>query len=200
MARDLALDLQSGPVQSFVAIQLLARRYQEDLPADSSWAPRIARLAELAEEGRWETDQIVRGEALAPTRQGGLLAAVRALVREFEEDSGITVFPRFRGTPPHLPQEAERKLYHVVHQALVNAWRPARCRAARVEMLFEPELITMTIADDGVGLRRRWEDRLGRTALASMRGAIESIGGSLRLTRGSPTGASVVARYPVVSP
>ncbi len=195
---EVALELQSGPVQSFVAIQLLARRLQEELPSDSSWAPRIARLAALAEEGRWQTDQIVRGVSLAPPRRGGLVPAIRELARAFEADSGIAVFPRFRGTPPPLSAEAERGLYRVAHQALVNAWRPARCRAARVELSFEPDLVTLTVADDGAGLRRRWEDGFGRRALASMRGALEGIGGTLRLLRGTPSGAAIEARYPVM--
>jgi signal transduction histidine kinase len=194
---EVALELQSGPVQSFVAIQLLARRFQEELPSDSSWAPRIARLAELAEEGRWQTDQIVRGVALAPSRRGGLVTAIRELARSFEADSGIAVFPRFRGTPPFLSEEAERGLYRVAHHALVTAWRPARCRAARVELSFEPDLVTLTVADDGAGLRRRWEDRSGRIALASMRRALERIGGTLRLRRGTPSGAAIEARIPV---
>ena len=196
---DVALDLQSGPVQCFVAIQLLARRFQEELPSDSSWAPRIARLAELAEEGRWQTDQIVRGVSLAPWRRGDLVNAIQELARAFEADSGIAVFPRFRGTPARLSEEAERGLYRVAHQALVNAWRPARCRAARVELSFEPDLVTLTVADDGAGLRGRWEDRLGRTALASMRRALERIGGTLRLRRGTPSGAAIEARYPVAA-
>jgi signal transduction histidine kinase len=195
---EVALELQSGPVQSFVAIQLLARRFQEELPSDSSWAPRIGRLAALAEDGRWQTDQIVRGVRLAPVGRGGLVTAVGELARDFEADSGIAVFPRFRGTPSPLPAEAERGLFRVAHQALVNAWRPARCRAARVELSFEPDVVTLTIVDDGAGLRRRWEDRFGRSALASMRRVLEGIGGTLRLRRGAPSGAAVEARYPVV--
>jgi two-component system sensor histidine kinase UhpB len=195
---EVALELQSGPVQSFVAIQLLARRFQEELPSDSSWGPRIGRLAALAEEGRWQTDQIVRGVSLAPSHRGGLVAAIGELARTFEADSGITVFPRFRGTPPPLSAEAERGLYRVAHQALVNAWRAARCRAARVELTFEPDLVTLTVADDGAGLRRRWEDGFGRRALSNMRRVLESLGGTLRLRRGTPSGATVEARYPVV--
>jgi signal transduction histidine kinase len=197
---EVALELQSGPVQSFVAIQLLARRFQEELPADSSWAPRIARLAEIAEEGRWQTDQIVRGVAMAPARRRDLVTSIRELARTFEADSGIAVFPRFRGTPPRMSEEAERGLFRVAHQALVNAWRPARCRAARVELAFEPDLVTLTVADDGAGLRGRWEDRLGRAALASMRRVLDGAGGSLRLRRGSPSGATIEARYPVAGP
>src|SRR5205823_13565280 len=95
----IASDLHDTVGQQFVAIGLLAQRMREHLPSNSPWADRVQRLADLASRGKWEVDQAVRALAFVPAARRGLCPSLKALVRSFEADSGITMFLDVAGKP-----------------------------------------------------------------------------------------------------
>lgn len=195
----MAADLHDTAGQIFVAIRLLARRHSESLPADSQWSTRIARFAELAEQGKWEIDQAVRALSFFPAARGGLVPAIASLVESFELDSGIRTLFDVEGEAKRLTPDVERALYRVSHEAVTNAWRHARASVVNVRMEFEPGQITLEIVDDGVGLSVRSNGNLAGVGVASMRKAMLDVGGDLRLKSAQPRGALVTATVPAAA-
>ncbi|MEX2459380.1 MAG: GAF domain-containing protein [Actinomycetota bacterium] len=188
----MASDLHDTVGQLVVSIGLLARGQVEDMPP-GPMTVRTARLAELADEAKWEIDQALRALAFVPKSRRGLVPSLRALARSFERDTGIPVILEVAGRPTRLQPRIERALYRVVHQALANAWRHARCASTRVELAFRPDGVGVQVLDDGVGLGGRWpESRVG-TGIHSMRRAIDEVGGTFRLRNARPRGVRVEA-------
>jgi signal transduction histidine kinase len=191
----IAADLHDTAGQLFVAIQLLARREAEKLSPDSHWADRFRRLAELADQGKWEIDQAIDALAFFPAARRGLVAAIRSLVASFRSDSGLDVIVDVSGRPARLPAKAERALYRVVHESLANAWRHARCSVVRVALAFDKDEVLLTVTDDGMGLTASIPDR-GRVGTTSMRRAVNDVGGTFRVRNASPRGVVVEAAIP----
>jgi signal transduction histidine kinase len=189
----LAADLHDTAGQLFVAISVLAHR-DEDEADETVSGRRSARMAELAERGKWELDQAVRALAFVPSTRHGVVPAVRALARSLSEDSGIEVLVEVTGRPIRLPPKAERALYRVACDALTDAWRHARCAVARVEVAFAADEVTLRVLDDGVGLSLRQHPEGAHGALTAMRRALAQVDGTLRVRNAKPRGVAIEAR------
>jgi signal transduction histidine kinase len=192
----LASDLHDTVGQLFVAIGLLSRRQVEELPHDSPWAARIARLAELADRGKWEISQTVRALAFVPAARRGLARSLKDLANSLEADSGIQVLVEMNGKFSRPSPRLDRALYRVAHQALINAWRHAHCTAVRVEVSVEKSEVVLRVLDDGVGLGQRWQEEGPGVGVAGMRRAVDEVGGTLRVRNAAPRGVLVEARVP----
>ena len=190
----IAADLHDTAGQLFVAIQLLARREAEKVEGSEA-AGRFRRLADLAEEGKWEIDHAIDALAFFPAARHGLVPAIRSLAASFHADSELDVIVDVCGRPVRLSPRAERALYRVVHESLANAWRHARCSAGRVALSFEPRHVHLSVVDDGTGLTETIPDR-GRVGTSSMRRAITEIGGTFHIRNARPRGAIVEAEIP----
>jgi signal transduction histidine kinase len=190
----MAADLHDTAGQIFVAVGLLARRQMEELPADSPWRARVARLAELADQGKWEIEQAVRALSFVPATRRGLLPSLRALARSIEADSAISVTVESVGTASPVGPRLERALFRVAHQALTNAWRHARCAFVRVTLTFDSAGVVLRVVDDGVGIGLRHVDEGVHVGIDGMRRAMTEVGGTLRVRNAPARGLIVEAR------
>lgn len=190
----IAADLHDTAGQLFVAIKLLAQQQAEQIPADSPWAARFRRFAELADRGKWEIDQVIRALAFFPAARRGLVPAIKSLSRNFEMDSGINVLVSVEGAPARLTPQVERALYRTSHEGLANAWRHARCSTVLIDLTFDKEEILLSVTDDGVGLGQALDEEGPRAGIANMRKSVEEVGGSFRIRAAKPRGLRLEAR------
>lgn len=189
----IAADLHDTAGQLFVAIQLLARREAEKLPRASEAAASFHRLADLADQGKWDIDHAIDALAFFPAARHGLAPAVRSLAATFHGELDVIV--DVLGRPVRLPAPAERALYRVVHESLTNGKRHYRCSAVRVALSFERERVHLSITDDGTGLTETIPDR-GRVGTSAMRRAVADVGGTFHIRNARPRGAIVEAEIP----
>lgn len=142
-----------------------------------------------------EVDRAVDALAFLPAARHGLAPSIRSLATSVRTEGALDVIVDVVGHPVRLPAPAERALYRVVHESLVNAWRHARCSAVRVALSFERERVHLTVTDDGTGLTQTIPDR-GRLGTSSMRRAMTGIGGTFHIRNAHPRGAVVEASVP----
>jgi signal transduction histidine kinase len=190
----IAADVHDTAGQLFVALGLLARRHMEQLPPGSELARQALRLAELAEQGKWQTVEAVRSIAFVPAPRRGLVPALRGLVRSFVADSGIDTTLEVKGRPVRLPAKVERALHRVAHEALTNAWRHERCGQNRMELTYGADEVVVTVTDDGIGLAGRPTSVGGHFGVGGMRRLMAETGGKLRVRNVKPRGVLVEAR------
>jgi signal transduction histidine kinase len=192
----LACDLHDTAGQLFVAMSLLTQRMLEDVPADSALVSQGERLVSLAAEGKSAVDDAVRGLAFLPVPQRGLVPSLRSLVRSVAADSGLDVTLEVAGRAGRMPPPIEHALFRVAHEALVNAWRHARCRTVRVDLVFAPNEAVLRVRDDGEGFDG--DERPRRTGFGTngLRHATSLVGGRLRVANARPKGVLVEARIP----
>lgn len=189
----IAADLHDTVGQQFVALGLMANRLVEQLPATSPWAARVGRLAQMATAGKFEVDQAIRALTFVPASRRGLVPAVRGLCRLVALDSGLDIIVDVTGRPVRLTAAAERALYRVLHEALTNAWRHARCSTVVVSLRFGQDAVSLSVRDDGVGVGQlHGDDRAGK-GLWSMRRTVAAVDGKLRIRNAEPRGTEVVA-------
>ena len=192
----LAYDLHDTAGQLFVAISLLGQRLLEELPAGSTAVAGVERLVALAGDGKSGVEDAVRGLAFLPVARRGLVPSLRSLIRSFADDSNLEVTLEVAGPAGRLPAPVEHALYRVAHEALVNAWRHARCRAIRLDLVFDRGEVVLSVCDDGEGLDGAKGAQPNGFGTNGLRHATAQVGGRLRVANARPRGVVVEARVP----
>lgn len=170
----------------------------------------------LAEEPDSARSHIVRArdlarQSLAEARRSVMALRPRALehselpaafTRHIEQmTSGTPLRPEFvvHGTPHSLPPEVESNLLRIGLEALTNALKHARAREIRIELLFEPGLVRLSVQDDGQGFNPGMGESRNGFGLTGMQERAERIGGQLAVTSRRGRGTEVAIVVPLVA-
>ncbi len=128
----------------------------------------------------------------------GLTAAIRAIVRDYDARHGLRVEFEQAGELPALSDEVELVLYRATQEALANAARHAPDARVRVRLGAGPELVTLSVRDDGPGLPDgvTADDARRGTGLAGIRERVRGVGGTLDVASGPGEGVHVNVEIP----
>jgi signal transduction histidine kinase len=96
---------------------------------------------------------------------------------------------------PALPAAVEVAAYRIAVEAVTNTVRHARARHCQVSISHRDSALTITVTDDGAGLRTTTSHGHG---LGIMRERAEELGGTVTVMDRSP-GVMVEARLPAVT-
>jgi signal transduction histidine kinase len=195
----LARELHDETAQVFSALKLQLGSLRES--AEPSLAPRFEKLLELVNAGRRSIRNVT--EDLRPSLLDdlGLVPALRALVSDFREWSGLAV--RFEASEdlPALPAEAELALFRAVQEGLSNVARHAQAQEARVLVYHDNGVLRLTLQDDGVGLTPEELAKVttgpGRSGLFGMRERITTLGGRVVISAIPDRGMRLEVEVPV---
>ena len=186
--RRIERDLHDGAQQQLVAILLslrMARRRIDDDPhaAGEVLEAAIGDLASAIDELR----ELARGIHPAILSDRGLGPALDALAARMPVPVEIGSMP----SQP-LPESVEVAAYFVVAEALTNVARYAEATHARVDVTREDGLVTVAIADDGVG----GADPSSGSGLRGLADRVAALDGRLEVESENGRGTTVRAVIP----
>ena len=130
----------------------------------------------------------------------GLLPALRSLVADFSERSGIRTGLAVPTTLPPLSREAELALFRALQEALSNVLRHAQARTVDIGISIDASGVLLQVSDDGKGLPTGVSPETlelqGHMGLAGMRERITALGGTVRLQARAGAGALLEVLVP----
>jgi signal transduction histidine kinase len=130
----------------------------------------------------------------------GLLPALRSLVADFSERSGIRTGLAVPTALPPLSREAELALFRALQEALSNVLRHAQARAVEIGISVDPAGVLLQVSDDGrglpMGVSPETLELQGHMGLAGMRERITALGGTVRLQARPGAGALLEVLVP----
>ncbi|GIH11130.1 two-component sensor histidine kinase [Rhizocola hellebori] len=175
-------------MQAEVALHLAERKPEQAQAA----LVAISRTSREALDELRVTLRLVRsaGEARAPLPG---LARLDDLVQRMSE-TGVRVHLEVTGEKRALPTAIDLAVYRVVQESLTNVLRHAGTAPAVVRLGFEPEVVTVEVADAGTERPARFEEGHG---LAGMRERVTALGGSVTAGPVAGGGFRVLARLPL---
>jgi signal transduction histidine kinase len=199
--RRLSRELHDETAQLFSAVKLQLGVMRETAADDL--IPNLDRSLALVDEGIQTIRDVTNSLRPSLLEDLGLIPALRALVHEFGERSGIEMTLTAAEPLPTISGEAELALFRALQEGLANVARHAGAETVEVEMATEGRELTLRVRDDGVGLPvgsaiDDFEER-GRMGLVGMRERIAAVGGSLNLERRPNGGMEILVRLPLSS-
>jgi signal transduction histidine kinase len=119
-------------------------------------------------------------------------AKAAGLALEWTEEAGASALT--------LPPRATLELLRIMQEAVTNIIRHAQARAIRVHVTATNagQTLEVEISDDGQGLSRQWEARLG-SGIRNMRDRAQRLGGTIHFgTQAGSTGTRVMLAFPIM--
>jgi signal transduction histidine kinase len=196
--RRLSRELHDETGQVFSAVRIELGVLREGLPPAQS--ARLDQVLGLIDKGIRSIRSVTNDLRPSLLDDLGLLPALRSLVAEFAERSGMRVELDAPASLPPLSEEAELALFRALQEALSNVLRHAQARSVDVGISVSREGVLLEVRDDGLGpngARPEELERTGHMGLAGMRERIGALGGSVRFGGQGGAGALLEVRLPV---
>jgi two-component system sensor histidine kinase UhpB len=134
------------------------------------------------------------------TLELGLPAALEWLLGQFEKRSGIASTLTVVGGDGAAPDSRRTPaIFRIVQESLLNILRHAEATQVEVTVNMTPEMLAITIADDGIGLHPDDGAKEAGFGLRSIRARIDAFGGELALDCRRGKGTTLSILIPVAS-
>jgi signal transduction histidine kinase len=187
--RRLERNLHDGAQQRLVSLSLALRLTEQMLPRDPKTAGEIldAAMEELA-LALQELRELARGLHPAVLTDRGLEAALEALADRAPLPVEVDVDVEDR-----LPMQVEVAIYYVASEALTNVAKYAGATSAAVRVTRSARVVTVEVADDGVG----GANPAGGTGLRGLADRVAALDGLLRVHSEPGGGTRIVGAIPL---
>lgn len=198
----LARELHDGPVQELIALGQRAEMAQRLVERGA--LERAQALLEETRRAELETVAELRRiiGALRPIylEDLGFLPALEMLVRQTDERTTARVRLEKGDTAQRCAPEVELAAYRITQEAMNNALQHAQAQNIVVRVRCDPERLSLSIADDGVGFtlpqRPDFFTQAGHFGLVGMQERATRLGGTLQIHTAPEEGTLVTVQLP----
>lgn len=163
-------------------------------------APAVDRARTLLGQGIQSIRSVTRNLRPLPLDDLGLLPALRALARDFDDADSVRVTFAGPGVPPTLGAEAESALYRAMQEGISNAVRHGARERVEVRLEVVDGSTVLSVLDDGPGLAADVTESLrSHGGLAGIRERVGALGGHFTVENRPQGGAALTIALPVAS-
>lgn len=195
--RQIGRDLHDGLGQHLTGIAFMSKVLEQKLTAGGANEPAAdaAKIVALVNEAINKTRELSRGLLPVVSEATGLMGALKLFANEVEDLFGVHC--EFVCTEPLLVNDVgvATHLYHIAQEAVNNALRHASPSRVVITVELEPSFATLSIVNDGAGLRTDATQGSG-LGLHIMSYRANLVGGTLDVRSGPAGGTVVRCRFP----
>ncbi len=186
----LARDLHDAVKQQVfaTAMQVGAALALFDQNPDAAKA-RLVETDQLVRQTQQELTILIQELRPAALKDKGLATALCEYVGDWSRQNGIAAEVRVRGEQS-MSFLMEQSLFRVTQEALANIARHSGATQVEVELAWEGDQVTLSLADNGRGFNPATTNGKG-VGLRSMRERVEAIGGQVSVTSQAGAGTRV---------
>jgi len=167
----------------------------ENSTASEIWAI-VRKALELSRSSLQEARSAVLDLRAAPLEGRTLAEAIRVLLDEFQERTGLATHYHLVGEHQPLPLRLEVGVYRIAQEALANIEQHAQAGLVAIELVVTPGSLRLTVKDDGRGFR---PDAIpqGHYGLIGMNERIHLMGGQMDLLSSPEAGTFLKVSIPL---
>ncbi len=192
IARDIHDTLAQGFTGVLVNLEAATRTLKKDNLEPA--LEHIEHARQLAQAGLEEARLSVRALRPEALQRADLTNALGALLRRVEASGTLHTHFSTQGEKVALPGEVESELLRIAQEGMTNVLKHAKAQHVKVNLVFGPDAVTLSISDDGVGFDpRAHHDGFG---LLGMRERAQSIGARLLVSSSPAQGSRVETVIP----
>lgn len=190
--RRLARELHDSIKQRIFALGLNLSTLRSSLPdAPKETIKHIENIEQMVQDSHQELDAVIQSLRPARLQSIGLGLALKNLLRDWNENTGINVNQRIDETL-ELELNIEHTLFRVTEEALSNITKHSQAKNVSLELSESNRTVTLVIVDDGIGFDIR-APRLARSfGLVSMEERVKELGGKLTIESQKEQGATIM--------
>ncbi|MFC4931964.1 CHASE domain-containing protein [Massilia sp. GCM10023247] len=126
----------------------------------------------------------------------GLTAAVDWQITEFQRRTGLACELVSHNHDLHVSDRCATTLFRILQESLTNVSRHARATRVRVELAVDPDSISMTVSDNGIGLSKAGGQKPGSFGLVGIEERVRILGGKCIISSSPNDGTTVHVSIP----
>lgn len=197
--RRISRDLHDDINQRLAMLSMDLRRMEKDPSKDpESLQDQIRRVSEGMTAVSDDVRQMAYRFHPSILDDLGLPKAVRRLVNDFSERTGIQSTYEHKDPVVPLPPEVSICLYRVMQESLSNISRHAQASQVEVELICEDDVVSLSVRDNGVGFDARHAAQSGgHLGLLSMKERLRLAKGTLEIESIHLQGTQIRANIPL---
>ncbi len=198
----LARDLHDQTGQRLTALALGLSSVDELWDKNPARArERLRELEQMSASAIDDLRQVVSGLRPSLLDDLGLVAALRQMAKQIQENTDLEVEFTQSGHRRRLQSEIEMILYRIAQEALNNTVRHSRATRARINLDLSSNPITLTVEDNGCGFEPgsilKPNARVRAWGLLGMQERVELVGGKLEIESAPGRGTRLVVEIPL---
>ena len=198
--RRLSRELHDETAQVFSAVKMELGVLRD--AAEPPVSARLDRVLDLVDTGIRSIRAVTNDLRPSLLDDLGLLPALRSLVADFAQRSGVATNLSAPAALPQLSKDAELALFRALQEALSNVSRHAVAQRVEIGITVVGDAVALEVRDDGRGipsdLGAEDFERNGHMGLAGMRERIGALGGTVRV-EGGTGGVRLSVRLPLAA-
>lgn len=198
----LAHELHDDTVQALIALKQRAQMARNKALANDPerTAQRLNELTQLIDQELVSLRRLIADLRPIYLEDLGFVPALEMLAQQTRERHGLDVSLDIKGEPARMSSDLELTAFRIAQQALANVVSHAAAHQVRLETIFSPDSVTITIQDDGRGFSPPDQPadlaRKGHFGLMGMRERAILYGGYLNVSSTPGRGTTITASLP----
>ncbi len=194
----LSRELHDEPLQVLMHIARRLGTLAEGQERPAEYSDALAELRENVLDASRGLRAIATGLRPPALDQLGLVPALKSLLAELEEQSGILIDVNVFGNQVRLPSEIELGAFRIVQESASNAVRHSGATFLSVSVKFATEALELEISDNGRGFDPEMFDNYdsGHLGMVGMHERARSLGGQLNVYSFLNGGAKLTSPLP----
>lgn len=198
-------ELHDTLAQQITGMNMLAEGLRRRLQTQNiPEADRAAELKQMLGQANTQLRRLISGLSVQRIAPDEIETALESLAERTEMLNHLPVSFHCPRTPDELDQEAANHLLYIAQEATHNAAKHARATRVRIVLVQAEEGLTLTVADDGVGLPEADDPDRPRgdgsgLGLGIMRSRAEAIGATMEFVT-SPGGGTTLSCFLPANP
>lgn len=121
----------------------------------------------------------------------GLTQALLYFFKNVQYRTRLAINFQYYGDAPELSQETEINIYRIAQELVQNIIKHAQAKNVLVQLSYRPDMLTLTIEDDGVGFDRNGMPHKAGIGLKSIYSRLKVMNGEMDIHPRRPQGTSV---------
>ena len=195
--KSISRELHDEVGQMLTALRMELRSLQDLRTApEDQFSDHIGTAKGLAEQSLRALRDMAMGLRPSMLDDLGLGSALQWQARQFAKQTGIPVNVQIDRMPARVPEPHRTCIYRVVQEALTNCARHAKAQSIDIVISGQPDGISLSIRDDGVGFDPSNVKGRG-LGLVGMQERVMELGGRLTITSQAQRGTVMRATIPV---
>lgn len=180
-----ARDIHDGPAQLMSNVVLKAEICERMIDVDLEKARKeLQGLKKIVRDSLQDVRKIIYNLRPMSLDDLGLVPTLQRYIMTFQEDTGISVSFKTKGTFEDIKSLVSLTVFRIVQESINNIRKHANARSVIINLEFSDKELKLYIYDDGKGfdiesLKAKDDDISGGFGLISMRERIDLLGGEL---------------------
>lgn len=192
-----ARDLHDQLGQDLVFLKIQAESLAKSLSDAPLLQDKAMEIANVADRLKTTSSRIAASIGPGILDGLGLVRAVEWCAEDFERRTGISCPVDTPIGDMTVGQPTATAAYRILQEALTNVWRHANASQVEVKLEKEGDRVTLTVADNGVGINAGLLSRKSTLGFLGMYERARLAGGGLTVYSTSGKGTRIVVRLPL---